>query len=153
MLACLSLLTGCVSSSAYERAVQDAMQARLQNEKDQAALKELAEGTKQMRQRIEDLEARLRDATERLARTDRDWREARDELLSLKMEREQQLQRVRERLKVSQKQLEKEKAALETETAIREKSESQTEETKRRLKDLMREVQGLLDQLEQSSRN
>lgn len=144
---------GCVSSSAYERAVQDAMQAKLQEQKDQETIKDLAESNKQIRQRVEDLEARLRTANETLVRTDRDWREARDELLTLKMDREQQIQKIRERLKASQKQLEKEKAALETDVTVREKSQAQSEETKRRLKDLMQEVQGLLDQLEQSSRH
>lgn len=144
---------GCVSSSVYERAVQDAMQAKLQEQKDQETIKDLAESNKQIRQRVEDLEARLRVANETLVRTDRDWREARDELLTLKMDREQQIQKIRERLKASQKQLEKEKAALETDVTVREKSQAQSEETKRRLKDLMQEVQGLLDQLEQSSRH
>jgi PHD/YefM family antitoxin component YafN of YafNO toxin-antitoxin module len=148
VLSALSV-SGCVSASTYERAVQEAMQARLKN---QETIRDLAESKKQMKQRIEDLEARLRDANESLIRTERERVEVRDELLKIKMDREQQIHRIRERLKISQKQLEKEKAALETEASIREKSQAQSEETKRRLKDLMQEIQGLLDQLEQSSK-
>lgn len=149
----LCLPVGCVSSTEYERAVQDAMQARLQSEKDQDALKSLAERNTQLRQRLEDLEARVRDTNERLTRTDRERIEARDELLKYKMDRESQLHRVRERLKASQKQLERERAALETDAAVREKLGAQTEETRKRLQELLQEVQGLLDQLNDASRN
>jgi len=62
--------TGCVSSSTYELAKSNATTA------------------KQMKLQIEALEATLRDTREKLERTDQDWREARDELLRVKIERE-----------------------------------------------------------------
>lgn len=150
-LLCLS--AGCVGSAQYERADQEAMQARLQSEKDQDALHALAERDKQLRQRLEDLEARVQDTTERSTRTDRERIEARDELLKYKMDRESQVHRVRERLKASQKQLERERAALDMDAAVREKLGAQTEETRKRLQELLQEVQGLLDQLNDASRN
>ncbi|MGH7251520.1 MAG: hypothetical protein ACREIK_06650, partial [Nitrospiraceae bacterium] len=79
---------GCVSSNTYELAKSNAENAKLLYQNEQRRSQELAGTAKQMKLQIEGLEATLRDTREKLERTDRDWRETRDELLKLKIEQE-----------------------------------------------------------------
>lgn len=141
--------TGCVSYGTYELTKRDAESARLLYQNEHNRSQELAESNKKMKLQIEELTANLRSAREQVDRTDREFREARDELLKLKIDREQQRHGVKARLKETQSLLEKEKAALETMTDVRLKSQGESEDTKRRVKGLMQQLQALLEQLEQ----
>jgi septal ring factor EnvC (AmiA/AmiB activator) len=120
-------ISGCVLGSTFEQAQREA-ERRLYNE--QRTSQELADANKRLKQRVDELESALRTAREDLVRTERIWKETRDELLKLKIEQEQ-LPRSRERLS----QLEKPSLP------------SRTDDTIRRLKDLLRQLQAALDQL------
>jgi chromosome segregation ATPase len=120
--------TGCVSGSTFEDAQRKAAY-QLQNE--QRIAHELAISNKQLKQRIEELETSLRTTREDLVRTERESKETRDELLKLKIDKEQQRGRGRDRFS----QLE------------RPEIPGRAEETVRRLKDLLRQLQAALDQL------
>ena len=94
---------------------------------------------------IEGLEATLRETREKLERADRDWRETRDELLRVKIEREQQRRKGRQRLVETQPLLEAEKAAVASELEARFKQQAESEDAKRRLKELMQQLQTVLE--------
>src|SRR3712207_4953128 len=80
-------LTACVSAGTYEEA-RLAAQRQLQNE--QRVSQGLAGSNKLLKQWIDELESSLRHTREQLTRTEKEWRETRDELLKLKIEKEQQ---------------------------------------------------------------
>ncbi|MGH7207991.1 MAG: hypothetical protein ACREIL_01260, partial [Nitrospiraceae bacterium] len=113
-----------------------------QNE--QRRSQELSATATQMKLQIEGLEATLRDTREKLERADRDWRETRDELLKLKIEQEQR-RKGRQRLVETQPLLEAEKAAVATELEARFKQKAESEDAKRRLKELMQQLQTVLE--------
>jgi septal ring factor EnvC (AmiA/AmiB activator) len=132
------LLTGCVSSSTYELAKRDAEKAMLLYQNEQHRTQELATANKQLKQQVEALQVTLKDTQEKFERADRDWRETRDELLKLKIEREQQ---ARGRARRG----EAERAVLGLPEPA-PKSAFESEETKRRLKELMQQLQSVLNQ-------
>jgi len=117
--------TGCVSSSTYELAKSNATTA------------------KQMKLQIEALEATLRDTREKLERTDRDWRETRDELLRVKIEREQQRRKIRVGDFLTRPEMEKPTLDVESEALV--KPQPKSEDAKRRLKELMQQLQTVLE--------
>jgi outer membrane murein-binding lipoprotein Lpp len=125
---------GCVSSSTFEQAQRDA-ERKIQYEQRQN--QELATSNKQLKHRLEELESAWRAAREDAARTEKLFKETRDELLSLKIEREQQRPTTRERLSKT------EKFSNEADRLKQER----TEEAVRRLKDLLRQIQATLDQV------
>lgn len=77
---------GCVTSGTHEQAVRN-VELRLQSE--QRLAQELITSNKELRFRVAELEATLRGLREQFTRTDKDWKDARDELLRIKMEKEQ----------------------------------------------------------------
>ncbi|MEK6526469.1 MAG: hypothetical protein AABZ22_06315 [Nitrospirota bacterium] len=137
--------TGCVSSSTYELAKSNAENAKLLYQNEQRRSQELAATAKQMKLQLETLEATLRDTREKLERTDRDWREARDELLRVKIEREQQRRKGRERVVETLSRIEAEKPASAPDPEALLKQQGQSDETKRRLKELMQQLQTALE--------
>lgn len=120
MAGAVAAQSGCVSSSSYELARSHAENAKLLYQNEQRRAQELAATNKQLKQQIEDLETKLRTTREQLARTEQEWKEARDELLKLKIEREQQQPR-------------------------RSREPADSPEAKRRLKDLLRQLEALLE--------
>lgn len=89
-LTVLGICFGCASSGTFEQKIREADTAK-QLHREREVSKILNTTNRKQQVRIEELEARLRATQEQLARTEREWREARDELVSLKIEREQQL--------------------------------------------------------------
>ncbi len=140
--------TGCVSSSAYELARKDAENARLLYQNETRRAQELAATATQLKAQIERTQAELKKAQEQIARTEQEFHATRDELLRLKIEWEQHQHALRKQLKIAQAQLQREKAVLDTEADLRSKTEGQSEETRRRVKDLVVQIQTLLRQLE-----
>jgi len=140
--------TGCVSYSTYELAKRDAEHTRLlyQNETRRAA--ELAEQNKKLRLQVEDMEAKVRNATETADRASREYKAVRDELLALKMQSEEERHLAKDRLKHAQKQLDKERAVLEAEAELQAKSPAVSEQTRDRVRQLLQEVQSLLQQVD-----
>ena len=135
---------GCVSSSTYELAKSNAENAKLLYQNEQRRSQELAGTAKQMKLQIEGLEATLRDTREKLERTDRDWRETRDELLRVKIEREQQRRKIRVGDFLTRPEMEKPTLDVEPEARIKHQAES--EDAKRLLKELMQQLQTVLQQ-------
>jgi len=135
---------GCVSSSSYELAKSNAENAKLLYQNEQRRSQELAGTAKQMKLQLETLEATLRDTREKLERTDRDWRETRDELLRVKIEREQQRRKIRVGDFLTRPEMEK--PTLDVESEARFKPQVESEDAKRRLKELMQQLQSVLQQ-------
>jgi chromosome segregation ATPase len=133
-------VTGCVSSDSYALAKRDAENARLLYQNEQRQAQELAANNKRLKQQIEELDVALRETRDKLTRSDREWREARDELLRLKIEREQH-RTSRER---GDSQLNLDTAKPDTDD--RPRTHPQSDEAKRRLKDLLEQLHGLLQQ-------
>lgn len=139
--------TACVSSSTYELAKSNAENAKLLYQNEQRRSQELVATNKRMKQQIEDLESNLRISREQLERKDKEWREARDELLKMKIDKEQQRHKSRERLSEASSRPEViEKAGPATDFDSRSKSQAQSEDAKRRVKELLEQLQGLLEQ-------
>lgn len=136
---------GCVSSSTYELAKSHADNAKLLYQNEQRRSQELLANEKRLKQHVEELQASLHDARDKLTRTDKDWRETRDELLRLKIEREQLRQRSRDRTPDLTLHPETDKPALDPETLSR--AQGQPEESKRHLKALLQQLQSALDRL------
>ncbi len=139
---------GCVSSSTYELARSNAENAKLLYQSEQRRANELAASAKKMKQHIEELEASLQESRDKLTRTDRDWRETRDELLRLKIEREQARRKGGERAPefVVHAETEKPAPALEPEPP-QPKAGPQSDDPKRRLKELLQQLQSALEHL------
>ena len=135
---------GCVISSTYELAKSNAENAKLLYQNEQRRSQELAASAKQMKLEMESLEATLRETREKLERTDRDWRETRDELLKVKIEREQQRRKIRVGDFLTRPEMEK--PTLDVEPQARFKPQAESEDAKRRLKELMQQLQSVLQQ-------
>jgi hypothetical protein len=140
--------TGCVSYSSYEMARRDAENTRLLYQNETRRAVELAEQNKKMKLQIEDMEARVRNATETADRASKEYKIVRDELLAIKMQSEQERHQAKDRLKRATRQLEKERAVLETEAELQARSPAVSEQTRERVRALLQEVQTLLEQVE-----
>lgn len=139
--------TACVSGSTYELAKSNAENAKLLYQNEQRRSQELVATNKRMKQQIDDLESNLRISREQLERKDKEWREARDELLRMKIDKEQQRHKSRDRLTEASPRPEVvEKAGPASDFDSRPKSQAQSEDAKRRVKELLEQLQGLLDQ-------
>jgi hypothetical protein len=82
-----SLETGCVASSTYELAQQTAY---AQHQEDQRQISHLTGANRKLKARMEDLEASLQSSQDQLARTEEERKAIRDEMLRLKIQKEQQ---------------------------------------------------------------
>ena len=142
-LMALGVSTGCVSSNTYELAKSNAENAKLLYQNEQRRSQELVASAKQMKLQIEALEATLRDTREKLERTDRDWRETRDELLRFKIDREQQRRKIRVGDFLTRPEIEK--PTLDVESEARVKPQTESEDAKRRLKELMQQLQTVIE--------
>ena len=142
-LMALGVSTGCVSTNTYELAKSNAENAKLLYQNEQRRSQELVASAKQMKLQIEALEATLRDTREKLERTDRDWRETRDELLRVKIEREQQRRKIRVGDLLTRPEMEK--ATLDVESEARVKPQPESQDAKRRLKELMQQLQTVIE--------
>lgn len=139
---------GCVSLSSYELVKSNAENAKLLYHNEQRRSQELVASSKLMKLRVEELEATLREARTQLEHTDKESRETRDELLKYKIEREQARRKFRPGDILPR--LEAERIAGELEPEVRFKAQpqpqAQTEDTRRRLKELMQQLQTVLQQ-------
>ncbi|MBA2251548.1 MAG: hypothetical protein H0W13_02405, partial [Nitrospirales bacterium] len=81
-----SLLTGCVASSTYEQAQE---KAYVQHQQDQRQILDLNVGNRRLKEKVETLESSLQASREQLTRTEQERKEMRDEMLRLKIEKEQ----------------------------------------------------------------
>jgi hypothetical protein len=131
--------SACVSGDTYELAKKDAENARLLYQNEQRQTLDLVANNKRLKQQIEELDAALRETKEKLARINREWLETRDELLRLKIEREQ-----RRSARHGESQLNLDTAKPDSDE--RAKRQLQSEDPKRRLKEILEELQGLLQQ-------
>jgi septal ring factor EnvC (AmiA/AmiB activator) len=138
-------ITSCVSTEAYELAKRDADNARLSYQNEQRRSQELGLSQKRMKQQLEELEKILKDTQDKLARTEREWRETRDELLRIKIEREQARGAVGRRQ--AQSGPEASRLAPENPQDTSRKLPPASEgEVKRRLHDVLEELQDVLEQ-------
>ncbi len=140
-------LTGCVSSTTYELAKRDAQNATLLLQHEQRRIQDLTAEHKRMTQRIEQLQADLQKTQQELTVRDQAWRETRDELLQLKIDQEKTQHQIKRRLKEAKAHLQQEQAALETALALQAQTQGQSEDTKRRIQELIQEIQNLLDRM------
>ena len=141
---------GCVFGSSYELAKKDAENAKLLYEGELRRSQDLAAANKRMKLQIEDLETGFRTAREKADRIEKEYREVRDDQLKLKIEKEQQRHKIKQQLKETQSQLEREKAFLDTEAELRLKTQGQSEETRARAKELIQQLQALMEQIDKN---
>ena len=129
------LQTGCVAGSTYEHAQQ---KASAQHQQDQRQIVELGVAKRRLKERVEELESSLQSAREQLARTEQERKDIRDELLRLKIDKEQQPGRRHDRLRGDRppSDIEDENARLR----------DRLEDTKRRVKELFQQLQHMLEQ-------
>ena len=125
--------SGCVSNQTFEQAQQKAY-AQLQQEQQQ--LLELNVTNKRLKQRADELEAALQLTREQLGRTEKEWKEVRDELLKLKIEKEQQPGKRRDRVG-------QEKSGEGQDDQLKH---LRLDEARRRAKELLQQLQGMVDQ-------
>jgi predicted nucleic acid-binding Zn-ribbon protein len=130
-----SLQTGCVASSTYEQAQE---KAYAQHQQDQRQLVDLSVGNKRLKERVEALESSLESTREQLIRTEQERKEMRDELLRLKIEKEQQPGRRQQRLSS-----ERSPSDIQDENA---RLRDRLEDAKRRVKELFQQLQHMLEQ-------
>ncbi|WP_447987341.1 hypothetical protein [Nitrospira sp. Nam74] len=130
-----SLQTGCVASSTYEQAQQ---KAYVQHQQDQRQILDVSAANKRLKERVEELESLLQSVREQLTRTEQERKEIRDEVLRLKIEKEQQPGRRQHRLSSagSPSDIEDENARLR----------DRIEDAKRRVKELFQQLQHMLEQ-------
>jgi len=143
----LPAATACVSSSTYELARKDAENAKLLYQNEARRAQELTALAQQLTARIEAAKTELRGLEERIARTEQDFQQTRDELLQIKIDREREQHAIRKQLKVAQTRLQQEQAVLDADAGVRAKLGGQSEETRKRLKELVAEIQGLLREM------
>jgi predicted RNase H-like nuclease (RuvC/YqgF family) len=130
-----SLQTGCVAGSTYEQAQE---RAYAQHQQDQRQILDLSLGNKRLKERVDALESSLQSSREQLTRTEHEWKEIRDELLRLKIEKEQQPGRRQQRLSG-----ERPPSDIENENA---RLRDRLEDAKRRVKELFQQLQHMLEQ-------
>ena len=133
-IAVTAVWSGCVSNRTFEEAQQ---RSYTQHQQDQQHLLELNVANKKLKQRIEELETALQSTRDQLGRTEREWKEVRDELLKLKIEKEQQ-QPGRRRDRVAQ-----EKSGDGQDDQIKQ---LRLDEARRRAKELLQQLQGMMEQ-------
>ena len=130
-----ALQTGCVVGSTYEQAQQ---KAYAQHQEDQRHIVELGVANRRLKGRIEELESFLQSAREQLARIEQERKDIRDELLRLKIDKEQQPGRRQDRLRGDRSP-----ADIRDENA---RLRDRLEDTKRRVKELFQQLQQMLEQ-------
>ncbi len=139
-------MTGCVTSSAYEEARQEANAAIVQYHAAQEKTLELETQNKRLRLQSEQLEASLRDTKERLVRTTQLWQDSRDELVTLKTERELHRKATSAPGAQPPSKPEGELPAEASEPKALPAQPATSEESRRRLLELMQEIKALLQQ-------
>jgi hypothetical protein len=130
-----SLQTGCVAGSTYEQAQK---KAYVQHQQDQRQILDLSVGNRRLKERVEELESSLQSTREQLMRTEQERKEMRDEMLRLKIEKEQQPGRRQDRLSG-----ERSPSDIQDENA---RLRDRLEDAKRRVKELFQQLQHMLEQ-------
>ncbi len=130
-----SLQTGCVASSTYEQAQG---KTYVQHQQDQRQILDLSVGNRRLKERVEELGSSLQSAREQLTRTEQERKEIRDEMLRLKIEKEQQPGRRQDRLSG-----ERSPSDIQDENA---RLRGRIEDAKRRVKELFQQLQHMLEQ-------
>jgi len=133
-IAVIAVWSGCVSNRTFEESQQ---RSYTQHQQDQQHLLELNIANKKLKQRIEELETALQSTRDQLGRTEREWKEVRDELLKMKIDKEQQ-QPGRRRDRVAQ-----EKSGEGQDDQIKQ---LRLDEARRRAKELLQQLQGMMEQ-------
>jgi chromosome segregation ATPase len=132
-LATTALWSGCVSNQTFEQAQQ---KSYTQHQQDQQHILELNVANRKLKQRIDELETALQSTRDQLGRTEKEWKEVRDELLKLKIEKEQQPGRRRDRVA-------QEKLGDGPDDQIKQ---LRLDEARRRAKELLQQLQGMMEQ-------
>jgi predicted RNase H-like nuclease (RuvC/YqgF family) len=127
--------TGCVVGSTHEQAQQ---KAYAQHQEDQRQIVELGVANRRLKGRIEELESSLQSAHEQLARIEQERKDIRDEVLRLKIDKEQQPGRRQDRLRGDRSP-----ADMGDENA---RLRDRLGDTKRRVKELFQQLQQMLEQ-------
>jgi hypothetical protein len=130
-----ALQTGCVAGTVDQQAQQ---KTYAQHQEDQRHIVELGVANRRLKGRIEELESSLQSAREQLARIEQERKDISDELLRLKIEKEQQPGRRQDRLRGDRSP-----ADMGDENA---RLRDRLEDTKRRVKDLFQQLQQMLEQ-------
>ena len=129
-----SLQLSCVTNRTFEESQE---RAYAQHQQDQRQIVDLKGTTRQLKDRVEELESSLQSTREQLARTEREWKEMRDELLKLKIEKEQQPGRRQDSLGG-----ERPPSDIQDENA---RLRDRMEEAKRRAKELFQQLLHMLE--------
>jgi len=132
-IAVTALWSGCVSNRTFEESQQ---KSYTQHQQDQQHILELNVANKKLKQRVEELDTALQSTREQLGRTEREWKEVRDELLKLKIEKEQQPGKRRDRMA-------QEKSGDGPDDQIKQ---LRLDEARRRAKELLQQLQGMMEQ-------
>lgn len=130
-----SLQTACVAGSTYEQAQQ---KAYLQHQQDQRQILDVSVANRRLKERVEELESSLQSTREQLTRTEQERKEMRDEMLRLKIEKEQHPGRRQDRLGG-----ERPPSDLQDENA---RLRDRVEDAKRRVKELFQQLEHMLEQ-------
>jgi hypothetical protein len=146
LIASVTPVTGCVSSDTYQLAKKDAENARSVLQNEQRHAQEISEANKRMKMQIEELQANLREMKENLVRTEREWRDTRDELLRIKIDREQQRRGGQQREAQLGLDTSRPLVPLPSETEASRRKAASPEEIKQRLKTVLEQLQGVLQE-------
>ncbi len=130
-----SLQIGCVAGSTYEQAQE---KAYVQHQQDERQILDLSVANRRLKERVDDLESSLQSAREQLTRTEQERKDMRDEMLRLKIEKEQQPGRRQDRLSG-----ERAPSDIQDENA---RLRDRIEDAKRRVKELFQQLQHMLEQ-------
>jgi peptidoglycan hydrolase CwlO-like protein len=132
-IAATALWSGCVTNRTFEQAQQKSYS---QHQQDQQHILELNIANRKLKQRIEEVETALQSTRDQLGRTEKEWKEVRDELLKLKIEKEQQPGKRRDRVA-------QEKSGDGPDDQIKQ---LRLDEARRRAKELLQQLQGMMEQ-------
>jgi peptidoglycan hydrolase CwlO-like protein len=143
----LIFTSGCVRSSSYHSVKKELEDVRVQYETEKIRGQDLKVENRKLKQEISELDAKFRNWRDQFTKTEQEWKETRDELLRLKIEKEQQRMGLRDQAHPSRFRLIPEASRPESDATLQ--NEAQSPDMKRRLKDLKGVVQQIQTLLEQ----
>jgi septal ring factor EnvC (AmiA/AmiB activator) len=139
--------TGCVRSGSYNALKNELDGVRLQYETEKIRAQDIRSENRKLKQEIAELDGKFRSWREQLARTEQEWKDTRDDLLRVKIDKEQQRVGPRDQVTQSRFRLIPESTRPDPEPTLQ--SDTQSVDVKRRLKELKGVVQQIQNLLEQ----
>ena len=139
--------TGCVRSGSYQALKKELDDVRLQYETEKIRAQDIKSENRKLKQEIAELDGKFRSWREQLARTEQEWKDTRDDMLRVKIDKEQQRFGGRDQAVQSRFRLIPESTRPDPEPTLQ--SDTQSVDVKRRLKELKGVVQQIQTLLEQ----